>query len=60
MKKIILIFAIIGLVVMIGALYRAGLGLAEEDTAPGANDQTLLAASIVPVANGAKPVPSTP
>ena len=59
MKKIVLILAIIGLVVMIGALYRAGLGLAEEDPAPGATEQTLLAASAVPAAKIAQPAPLT-
>jgi hypothetical protein len=35
----------IGLVVMIGGLYKTGLRLAEEDLSPGENEQTLLAAS---------------
>lgn len=45
MKKLLLIIIMIGLVVMIGGLYREGLRLAEDDLFPIADEQILLAAS---------------
>ncbi len=52
MKRILLIFIMIGLVVMIGALYWEGLSLAEEKPASGVTEQTQGAAP----APGAAPV----
>ena len=62
MKRTLLIFIMIGLVVMIGALYWEGLSLAEEKPASGVTDQTQGAAPSpaaipAPAATSAAPAP---